>query len=137
MPNPGDDLSDANHWLGYARANLLHAEAGQAAGVVVEYLCFDAQQAAEKALKAVLIFQGAEVPRTHDIGALLTSLGRLGLDLPAPVRDAASLTVFAVQSRYPSRGEPLQESDLTSALFQPRSVLDWAVRIIEESASRE
>ncbi len=104
MPSPGDDLRDAGRWLSYARANLLHAEAGRAAGVIIEYLCFDAQQAAEKALKAVLIVRGADVPRTHDIDSLLAALRRAGVAPPDPVNDAERLTSFAVQARYQSWG---------------------------------
>ena len=39
--------------------------------VLFEDLCFDAQQAAEKALKAVLISGGRRFPKTHDLTELL------------------------------------------------------------------
>ena len=38
---------------------------------VTDMVCFHAQQCVEKHLKAFLIFNGREIPRTHDIACLL------------------------------------------------------------------
>lgn len=137
MPSPGDDLRDARRWLVYARANLLHAEAGHAAGVLVEYLCFDAQQAAEKALKGALILLRIDFPRTHDIKELLTRLIDSGGHVPDGLKDAVALTSFAVQARYPDWGESLNDDDFAEALALARAVVDWAAQIIEASRSPE
>ena len=56
------------------------------------HLCFDAQQAAEKALKAVLIGRGIEFPYVHDLARLLSLLEEGGETVPAAVRKAATLT---------------------------------------------
>ena len=45
---------DPREWLNRARSNLARAR-DRAAEVYLEDLCFDAQQAAEKAIKAVMI----------------------------------------------------------------------------------
>jgi hypothetical protein len=39
--------------------------------MLLEGLCFHAQQAAEKSIKAVLIDRGVSFPRTHNIRTLL------------------------------------------------------------------
>ena len=52
-------------WLRRAESNLRIARAGREEGVFLEDLCFEAQQAAEKALKALLIYLGGEYPRVH------------------------------------------------------------------------
>ena len=39
---------------------------------LLEDLCFEAQQAAEKAIKAVLVFKGIKLRFVHDIAELLT-----------------------------------------------------------------
>ena len=44
---------DPREWLNRARSNLVQAQT-RLAGVYLEDLCFAAQQAAEKAIKAVL-----------------------------------------------------------------------------------
>ena len=49
---------------------------------MLEDLCFDAQQAAEKAIKAILIYRGIAFPYVHDLGTLL-GLVAAG---PEPVR---------------------------------------------------
>jgi len=43
-------------WLRRAESNLHIAHLGKAQGVFLEDLCFEAQQAAEKAMKALLIY---------------------------------------------------------------------------------
>jgi len=62
-----------------------------------EHLCFHAQQAVEKALKAVLLTFHTPLPRTHDVGHLLTLLPPT-LPQPAAVRQAGVLTKYAVQA---------------------------------------
>lgn len=137
MPSPGDDLRDARRWLKYARANLFHADLGRAGGALIEYLCFDAQQAVEKALKAVLIMRGAGVPRTHNIENLLAALQNDGVQPPDPIKDAEVLSAFAVQARYPAFDESLDDDDLERALSLARAVVEWAAEIIESSPPSE
>jgi HEPN domain-containing protein len=64
-------------------------------------VAFHAQQAAEKYLKAVLVWQQIEFPKTHDIGRLLELVASLDPDLAAALREAASLTPYGVDYRYP------------------------------------
>ena len=64
---------DPIEWLNRARSNLTRAKA-RLEGVYLEDLCFDAQQAAEKAIKALLIARGVEFPYVHDLSRLLTVL---------------------------------------------------------------
>src|SRR5438552_12848795 len=72
---PGPD--DPREWLNRARSNLLHAKS-QSPGVYFEDLCFDAQQAAEKALKAVLVQREIGFPYVHDLATLLTLIDQAG-----------------------------------------------------------
>lgn len=48
--------STPEEWLNRAKSNLIQAKAEQP-GVYLEDLCFNAQQAAEKAIKALLMHQ--------------------------------------------------------------------------------
>lgn len=70
---------DPREWLNRARSNLARAKAKRK-GVYLEDLCFDAQQAAEKAIKALLIKLDVNFPYVHDLVELLTSVeeGRSG-----------------------------------------------------------
>ena len=49
-------------WIEHAKADLALASISLPPGVLYELLCFHAQQAAEKAIKAVLIHQGVDFP---------------------------------------------------------------------------
>ena len=65
-------------------------------------LCFDAQQAAEKAIKAVFIHRGEAFPHTHDLEKLIRLLRGNGQKVPKYVDAAKELARFAVTMRYPN-----------------------------------
>jgi len=66
MPPDSDGPGGGEDWLRHARSDLALASAvGPVGDILAETLCFHAQQAAEKALKAVLVHVGIEFPRTH------------------------------------------------------------------------
>jgi HEPN domain-containing protein len=90
--NAVTEPDDPRRWLARARSNLLLAESGRQQGVFLEDLCFEAQQAAEKALKAVCIFRKTEFPKTHSLVVLAGLLEQAGLQLPPEVWQAGSLT---------------------------------------------
>jgi HEPN domain-containing protein len=58
------DAGDAHEWLRRARSNFARAAADPAhPDILLEDLCFDAQQAAEKAIKAVLVHRRIRFPK--------------------------------------------------------------------------
>ena len=61
MPPERFPPDDPREWLNRARSNLTRAKA-KIPGVYLEDLCFDAQQAVEKAMKALLIKYGNYLP---------------------------------------------------------------------------
>lgn len=70
-PEPYDS-SGALAWLRRARSNLARARVGRPSDeVLYEDLAFDAQQAAEKSIKAVLVSRGIAFPKTHVLVRLL------------------------------------------------------------------
>ena len=116
---------DPREWLNRARSNLLLAKAEEQS-IYLEDLCFNAQQAVEKAVKALLIRRGVEFPYVHDIAGLLTLLERAGLEIPEPVRQAERLTRFAVFTRYPGVGPPISRQEYEEALNTAEEVVRWA-----------
>jgi HEPN domain-containing protein len=62
-------------------------------------ICFHAQQAVEKYLKAFLIFHDVDFPRTHDVDFLLMECQKI--DSKSFNIDLKSLTEFGVSIRYP------------------------------------
>lgn len=63
-------------------------------------VCFHAQQAVEKALKAVLFSGQIEFRRTHDLTELARLLPQDGNILPVMVAELERLNPFAVTFRY-------------------------------------
>ncbi len=92
----------------------------------MEDICFDAQQAAEKSLKAVLIAKGIPFRFVHDMAELLTVLQNNGVKLPNEILAAAELTNYAVQTRYPGPMEPVTEQEFHEALRTAEAVVAWA-----------
>jgi HEPN domain-containing protein len=79
--------NDPREWLNRARSSLARART-VIRDVYLEDLCFDAQQAAEKAIKAVFIHRGTPFPYTHNLADLVLRLQRSGLKVPKYVRAA-------------------------------------------------
>lgn len=112
-------------WLNRARSDLELARSLKP-DVYLEDLCFHAQQAAEKAVKALLIHYGKPFPYVHDLATLLTLLEQIGVPVPAFIREAERLTRFAVLTRYPSTAPPIAESEYWEAIAVAESVIRWA-----------
>jgi HEPN domain-containing protein len=83
-----------------AGARTAEREAQATDGPNWDAVCFHAQQAVEKYLKAILQQRGISFPRTHDLVILLQLLE--GRQRESPFRDDAELlTTYAVEFRYP------------------------------------
>ena len=118
---------DPREWLNRAKSNLVRAKADiRLSGVYLEDLCFDAQQAAEKAIKAVLLHLAIRFPYVHDLTALLALIEQGGTPVPEPVREAGRLTRFAVVTRYPGIAEPVTREEYDRAIAITEVVVHWA-----------
>jgi HEPN domain-containing protein len=129
MPHEGHFPGSPAEWLRYARSDLELARVKRPPKVLLEELCFHTQQAAEKALKAVLIAKGIPPPKTHNIRTLLDLLPQDVIP-PQEVEDAASLTDYAVISRYPGDFESIDEKEYKETVRLAEIVILWAERII-------
>ena len=66
------ERSDApSQWLANARADLALAKVNLPPEGLYEHLCFHAEQAVEKSLKAILLKYRVDFPFTHNLQALL------------------------------------------------------------------
>jgi len=101
MEDERTDLGSPKGWLRRAKSNLIRAKQPKHEEVFWEDLCFDAQRAVEKSLKALLLFHKIPFRFVHDIAELLTVLEQNGLSLPEQIRAAAELSDYAVEARYP------------------------------------
>lgn len=89
-------------WLAKADHDILNIDNNIAAAAVPwDTVCFHAQQAVEKTLKAFLVFRFRPVLRTHDLVALLAACVEVEPSLSILERDCRDLSAFAVGARYP------------------------------------
>ncbi len=131
MPPERSHLDQARKWLRYARNDLLLAGIDRPAELMWEPLAFHAQQAVEKAFKAVLASRAVDFPPTHNL-TVLRELMPTDIVLPAAVSDAVELTVYAVASRYPEDMDDVTEADYRKAIEQAGAALEWAERMLGE-----
>jgi len=130
MPPEGWFSGSPTDWLRYAHSDLELARVGRSPNVLLEELCFHAHQAAEKAIKAVLVAKGISFTKTHNIRILLDLLPR-DLILPPEGEDAVSLTDYAVTCRYPADVEPVDEQEYQEAMRLAAAVVQWAEKVIQ------
>lgn len=108
-------------WLAKADNNLLNIENNLAAELIPwDTVCFHAQQVGEKTLKAFLVLNGEQPPRTHDLVALLAKANSYAPGLADLEDDCRRLTYFSVSSRYPDPYEPTEEEGRSPAAAAKR-----------------
>ena len=105
----------------YAQSDLELAQISAPATVMLEGLCFHAQQAAEKSLKAVLIALKIPFPKTHSIRKLLDLLAER-IEIPDELQEAAILNDYAVITRYPGAVEPIEDDEYYEAVHLAKIV---------------
>lgn len=89
-------------WVEKAEADFNTADYLWKAGGRYTYaVAFHAQQAAEKYVKAYLVWHQIEFKKTHDIAGLLVLVSTVDTELSAILRDAELLTPYGVEYRYP------------------------------------
>ena len=126
-----NDPKKAKKWLERAKSNLALANIGKASDYIVyEDLCFDAQQAVEKGLKALCIFNGIVFPKTHDISFIISLLEHSQIHIPDFVKEAKILTDYSVETRYPGDFEPVTEEEYSSVIKIANDTLLWIEKII-------
>lgn len=116
-------------WLNRARSDLALART-RGPDIYLEDLCFHAQQAVEKAVKALLLMHKVEFPYIHDIAQLMTLLEGAGQQVPDPIREAERLTRFAVAIRYPGLLPPVSLEEYQEAVAMATQAVDWAEGVI-------
>jgi HEPN domain-containing protein len=120
-----------SQWMAHAESDLRMARLGaEDSAVLREQVCFHAQQAAEKALKAILLSRNIEFPYTHDIKGLLKIAETGGFVLPPAIQQATNLTPYAVETRYPGDWMEITESEVTEALLIAEKTVNWAKGIL-------
>ena len=117
-----EQLANTARWLRYVEEDLITAETLlKQPHVPPRQACWHAQQAAEKALKAVLIFLQIDFPRTHDLDAL-QNLVPDSWHLKTAYPDLSDLTRWVTEARYPENMREATKADASTVVEQARAV---------------
>ncbi len=99
----------------------------------MEIICYHCQQAAEKAVKAIIIkykTQGG-MPKKHNLSFLLEQI-KNNVDIPEVYYDYAdALTPYGIAVRYPNE-LGIEEHHVQNALLYAQEIVDWTEKIIRQ-----
>ena len=109
-------LAKAEEDFGVAR-HLIHENSPYLATVG-----FHAQQAAEKYLKAFLVWRQVEFPKTHDLDKLLDLVAVEENALAASLPDVSVLTDYGVDIRYPGDQREISRQEARIAVEVAKKV---------------
>jgi HEPN domain-containing protein len=90
---------------------------------------FHAQQAVEKALKAVLVLNEMPYRFTHDVAYLIELCETAGVEIPGDLAEVDRLSAFAVRLRYDD--PPATPVERSQALTWASAAVRWATGLIE------
>ena len=119
-------------WIERAKSALELAQAKIIRHIHYEDLCFQTQQAAEKAIKGLLIYYGVEPEFTYNIERLLNELKKY-TEIPKNIGKSALLTDYASQTRYPGEYDDITKEDYEKAVHIAQECLDWVEGIIKRN----
>lgn len=115
---------EARQWLRYAAEDLVTAERIAASRTMPpRNACYHAQQTAEKAIKAALVFLQIPFPFRHDLD-FLRDLLPTDWSVKAHHPNLSTLTIWVVEARYPSGFPDASKADARAAIRQARSVYE-------------
>ena len=118
------DSDEPVQWLHYAQDDLRTADLLLSSNCgIARHVVSQAHQAAEKALKTVLIIESTQVPRTHDLVALR---GLQHERTASPVQDSELdwLTQQASGLRYPGDWIEADRADAERAIAIAHAIVD-------------
>ena len=118
-------------WLRFAQDDLKLAEGAATTGDYAPHIaCFHAQQCAEKALKAILVFLQIGFPYRHDLDEILALIPP-GWHVPSAYADLSWLTQWATVGRYPGSWPEATDRDARDAADQARDVWETVLNDLD------
>lgn len=120
-------LPEAQGLIEFAEADLKAAVADRRADLYL-HACIQAQQSAEKALKAVLAAYNRRIPRTHDLAALLESMRGYTGDRSFD-EEADGLNQYGSAARYDVRQlQAVDAEEADRAIIMARTLFQMGAR---------
>lgn len=135
-----DQEEEFKEWLLFAQTDFESAKYLDGAPFYprpLNVICYHCQQAAEKAVKALIVYFGSQggMPKVHDISFLMNQIKniiqeRKGIELGQDLLMIAnSLSKYGVAPRYPNEIE-VDEQQVKKALADSQTILKWVDDVI-------
>jgi HEPN domain-containing protein len=126
-------------WIRQAENDLAMAEFARS-GQFYAQACYHCSQAAEKALKGLLIGLGQDPPRSHSLERLVDALADLGLEVESlRALQLKALSRMTTATRYPDADEApmnlFDARDCDLALGVAKSVLETVTKSLQDADS--
>jgi HEPN domain-containing protein len=130
-------LEMAKKWLGYAQNDLIVARHSfeDLHPKQTEISCYHCQQCAEKALKAFLILNDTDPPKTHNLEELCGLCIGMASDFSTIQNICLQLNPYGVVTRYPNE-LAIDELVTKSAIERAQKILDFCVAKIGVQADK-
>ena len=129
-------MSDAAQWIAKAEEDLrlvAHELVLPDEEIVTSGVCFHAQQAAEKYLKAFLSAKGVDFGKWHVLELLQEQCARV--DAEFATLDVGNLTDYAVQLRYPDYYYTPDVEEARQANALAVAIKDFVLKKLEKNRS--
>jgi len=124
--SPSPPAGSPHSWLAHAKSDLRITQICRSdSGVLPNQTVFHAQQAAEKAIKAVLLEHKIRFPRTHDFGELIVLIQQHAVMWPFAPDEVEALSPFAGRG-IQTDTDPLSENEVTEAISLAKTSLIFA-----------
>jgi HEPN domain-containing protein len=122
-----EQLAAAVRWLEWAAGDLATAVAYRDdPSVPFRNSAYFAQQAAEKAIKAVILLDNRAIDRVHDLEALARDVPG-DFAVPATIDELARLSDLAVEARYPDEGDTVDADTAARAIATATRLFEAAL----------
>jgi HEPN domain-containing protein len=118
-------------WIDRAKSSLAISKVKLDENILYEDLCFQAQQAAEKAIKGLLAFYNVDPEKTHNLVSLIKELSK-NIEIPEEINETAILNDYAVQTRYPGDYTPIGVEEYNTAITVAEKCVKWIEKKIRE-----
>jgi len=121
-------------WLIKSKHDLGAADRLMEHDPYLDMAVFHCQQAAEKAIKAYLIYRDFVFDKTHNLNALLAICITFDAQFRQWEEAAEKLTPYATEFRYPSNGTEPTKEEAQEAITMAKAIVDFIIQLLPDEA---
>ena len=137
---PNEYITEAKEWLSFSESDLGVADHLNKTyhPKPLEIICFHCQQAAEKAVKAVIVLNGSQggIPKKHDLFLLLNQIKNM-VSIDEKLYDYAdTLAPYSIAMRYPNELQ-LEDRHAEKAIQMAKEYIAWAKPLVDSATAAD